>query len=49
MESSNYISEKIDEIANQGLKTQGMEAKMNVWVLQKQSKRKEVLNSTNSI
>jgi hypothetical protein len=49
MESSSYFSEKTGEIANQGLETQGIAAKMNVWILRKQSKRKEVLNSTSSI
>jgi hypothetical protein len=48
-ENSSYFSEKTGEIANQGLETQGIEAKINVWVLWKQSKRKEVLNSTSSI
>jgi hypothetical protein len=49
MESSNYISERIGEITNQGLKTQGIEAKtMMAEDLRGQGKRKGVLNSTNS-
>jgi hypothetical protein len=37
------------ERADQGFKTQGIEAEMILGVLRKQGKEKEVLNSTSSI
>jgi hypothetical protein len=50
MKNSSYFSEKTGEIANRGLKTQGIEVKkMMIENLRKQGKRKEALNSSNSI
>jgi hypothetical protein len=49
-ESSSYFSEKTGEIADLGLKTQGIEAETMMFEdLRKQGKRKEVLTSTSSI